>query len=80
MTSNYVWFKGNSIKAYSFKSSGFQCNLTTALQENSLHLVTNEASVAEIMSTVVNVLKVLKTTLQTEAQNIDWKAKRSKKN
>ena len=37
-------------------------------RKTSLHLVTNEASVAEIMSAVVNVLKVLKTTLQTEAQ------------
>ena len=47
-------------------------------RKTSLHLVTNEASVAEIMSKVVNVLKVLKSTLQTEAQTICLKAKPKK--
>ena len=61
------------IRLKPIRSSHQDSNVTLQryCRKTSLHLVTNEASVAEIMSMVVNVLKVLKTTLQAEAQNID---------
>ena len=50
------------IRLKSIRSSYQDSNVTLQRhrRKTSLHLVTNEASVAEIMSTVVNVLKVLK--------------------
>ena len=61
------------IRLKPIRSSHQDSNVTLQrhCRKTSLHLVTNEASVAEIMSTVVNVLKVLKTTLPTEAQTLD---------